>query len=389
MTGFHWLLRYWQLKVLWNFAQARRCCIKYIKLILGGLVLSAIGVTIHYQNWVRGLVPEISGSTEAVARELVARQLIPGISFAVIEDKRITQTLVLGVADLETGRVNTAETLFEAASLTKPLIAEIARRLYVDGLFSLDELVAQSISNPRVEKTDLWQQVTVRHLLAHSAGFPNWTGDSREVDRDNPLQQDFVPGTDFQYSGEGYGLLLEFLEAKSGRTMVELCDELFAELGMTRSIIVTKNSNAEFARGHWINVPSRHPWRTEQPIAAWSMMTNAEDYGRFMLHVMQNLSDDFAEPQVEVDEMLSWSLGWGVLEKPEHRLHFQWGDNGPFKALAVFNRSSGDGVVYFINGSLGTYYADNLVAPVLGDISEASSWFSDPRLEYVRRWVGF
>ncbi len=369
------------------------CCIKVLKTLALAITLILLAATAHYYYWLGGLEVEAT-DTEQIVEELVGRRLIPGISIATIKNGEVSWISAKGAADLETNRPVTKETLFESASLTKPVIAEIARRLYQKGSYDLDELVAESISNPRIASKGLWQKVTPRHLLSHSAGFPNWSGDSRNPDRDNELSQDFEPGSAFQYSGEGYGLLLEFLEAKSGRSMSELSQELFDELGMTQSTLIAANVEGDFARSYWVNAPGRNPWRTEQPIAAWSLFTNAEEYSKFLLHSMKGLREipEFAEPEVKVlefdqGELFFWSLGWGVYQG-NRTLHFQWGDNGPFKSLAIFDLKSRDGPVYFINGSLGTIYSDELVASVLGDISPITNWFSDSRLEYVRRWIG-
>lgn len=366
-----------------------------MKYIAIALLLIVVATTGHYQVWSQQLEIPALDTTEAVAQDLIDRKLIPGIAYAIILNGEISEVRVLGSADLETGQALELQTLFESASLTKPIIVEIARRLHEQGLFDLDEAVAETIDNPRAKDARYWSEVTPRHLLSHRAGYPNWSGDSRDPDRSNSLEPNFRPGTDFDYSGEGYGLLLEFLEAKAGRSMIALSDELFADLGMTSSTLVAANLDGDFARGHWIVEPGRQAWRTSRPIAAYSLFTNAPDYGRFLQHVMQVYKTEQVfsvhEPTFEIfanGDSLAWSLGWGVLLRGESQLHFQWGDNGPFKALAMFDAEKGNGIVYFCNGSLGTVFADELSRPVLGDIRSASEWFSNPILEYFRRHIG-
>ena len=279
-------------------------------------------------------------------------------------------------------------------------MAEIARRLYEDDVFDLDEEIADAISNDRITDDATWRALTPRHLLSHTSGLPNWSGDSRAPDRSDPLNFDFEPGSDFQYSGEGYGLLLEFLESKSGRSAEELASELFSELAMTHSTLIGQNFEGQYARGHWRVSAARQSWRTDQPIAAYSLFTNAEDYAKFLIYVVtkhaSGMDGDDPFPKVQIEyksthtgETLGWSLGWGTLQRETDLVYFQWGDNGAFRSFAAFDPITQNGIVYFANGSFGTIYADELAAPVLGNIDPASSWFSGEVKEIARIWLKF
>ena len=70
-------------------------------------------------------------------------------------------------------------------------------------------------------------------------------------------------------------------------------------------------------------------------------------------------------------------------------VYFQWGDNGAFRSFAAFEPLNGNGLVYFTNGSFGTIYADELAAPILGNIQAASDWFSNKKKEIARIWLKF
>ena len=339
-------------------------------------------------------------SVEAVAEELVERQLLPSISYAVIKDGDIQTVKTFGSVDMKSGEQADARTLYEAASLTKPFVAEIARQLFADDVYDLDENIADTIIHDRIADGANWQRLTPRHLLSHTSGLPNWSGDSRDPSRQNQLIFEFEPGSAFQYSGEGYGILLAFLEKKSGQTAEDLAADLFNELGMTNSTLVAQGFDGQYARGHWGKHPSRSGWKTNQPIAAYSMFTNASDYGLFLQYVIETHSaglatnDPFIATQTKIkttrsDETLGWSLGWGTLQRANDIVYFQWGDNGAFRSFAAFDPISKNGIVFFANGSFGTIYTDELAAPILGDIRVASSWFSDPKKEIGRTWLKF
>ena len=362
-------------------------------------IMLALAVYVHLTLQSLRLKTADGSSVRAVAEELVDRQLIPGISYALIEKGVITSVATIGVADMETGEPATDETLYEAASLTKPVIAEIARRLHEDGVFDLNERISDSLLNDRVKDPTLWQQLTPRHLLSHTSGFPNWSGDSRNADRSDPLTFSFEPGSEFKYSGEGYVILLEFLEIKSGRTANQLAEALFAELDMEHSTLTGHHFDGHFARGHWRVTGRREARKTSIPVAAYSLFTNAEDYAKFLRYVMTahagtSSHAPFFQPHIDVaqfesGEALAWSLGWGLLQADARDIYFQWGDNGAFRALAAFDPVSQNGIVYFVNGSFGTIYADELAAPVLGNFDTATSWFSNETKEIIRLWVQF
>ena len=342
-------------------------------------------------------------STKAIAAELVERKLLPSISYAVIENGQIGAVETAGIADFATGDPVTDDTLYEAASLTKPVVAELARRLHKQGLFDLDEAVSDTISLDRISDRGAGQKITPRQLLSHSTGLPNWSGDNRNPTRKDALDLRFKPGYAFQYSGEGYGFLLAFLEAKSGKSADALAHEMFNELGMVNSTLVGRGHKGHFARGHWGVSPDRQPWKTPAPVAAYSLFTNAEDYARFVQYVMQNHAADLVSgnpfPVVHINvnptasdhdtEALGWSLGWGTLEQKERSVYFQWGDNGAFRSFAAFDPKTGNAIVYFTNGSYGTLFADELAQPTLGDITTASSWFADPIKEIARTWLRY
>ena len=339
-------------------------------------------------------------SVTSVADALIARKLLPSISYAVIEKGNLRPARTFGSTDMASENQADSKTLYEAASLTKPFIAELARRLHSQGVIDLDEPVAQTLSNDRIVDKAAWSRVTARHLLSHTSGLPNWSGDSRDTKRRDQLEFGFAPGSSFRYSGEGYGILLAFLEKKSGRRAEDLANELFKELGMANSTLTARDFVGEYARGHWGTTPSRQAWRTSEPIAAYSLFTNASDYGRLLSHVMKAhaagraRNDPFTAIQTEVEttesgESIGWSLGWGTLSRAHGTLYFQWGDNGAFRSFAAFDPISRNGIVYFSNGSYGTIFADELSAPVLGNIETAVSWFSDAKIELARVWLRF
>ena len=368
-----------------------------------GLTLAAAGMLAGIVLWqAQGLTPPIpeNATVGEIAALLVEEQRVPSISYAIVEAGTVVDQGTFGVTDVSTGEVATNATLYEAASLTKPIVAELAARLYDQGLFKLEESVADTLGTPpRIKDELLWSRVTPRHLLAHLSGLPNWAGDHQDADRQDALTFAMAPGVKFTYSGEAYGLLLTFLEMKSGKSARELSDALFRDAGMTQSTLIAADFEGTYARGHWGMTPDRPARLTDRAVAAYSLITTAGDYGRFLAHVMT--SPDISEATRKVFRKvytpqsvpsglpngLGWSLGWGMVMGEGGNVYFQWGDNRVFRAFAGFDPATGKGIVYLTNGSFGTLYANELATPVLGDISPASNWFASKETEIVRRLI--
>jgi CubicO group peptidase (beta-lactamase class C family) len=189
--------------------------------------------------------------------------------------------------------------VMHAASLVKQVIGHLALELVED----LDEPVLKDI--------------TVRHVLTHTTGLPNWRPEGQ------PLEPLRPPGERWGYSGEGFVLLQEHLQRRSGAPIVTLArDRVFRPLGMDD----TSLGDPE---------PGFHGYRP--------LFTTAADYGRFLAHVLR-LDDARWKPLWRIDEELAWSAGWGIELGPP-LCGWQWGLNDDVNNFVIGCPSSGDGVV--------------------------------------------
>jgi CubicO group peptidase (beta-lactamase class C family) len=188
---------------------------------------------------------------------------------------------------------------FNAASLAKQVIGHLALTLLDD----LDEPVQGAI--------------TVRHVLSHTTGLPNWRPAGQ------PLQPLRPPGQRWGYSGEGFVLLEQFLEQRLGVSLDELADRyVFGPLAMTHSRLDAPE--ADF----YGNRP---------------LITSARDYARFLAHVLA-IDDERWQPQWRIDEELAWGAGWG-LELGDPLFGWQWGQNIDASGFVIGSPTVGDGVV--------------------------------------------
>ena len=183
---------------------------------------------------------------------------IPALSVAVVEDYRLHWARAWGMADESSGSAADADTLFQAASISKPVSAMAVLRAVQDGLFNLDDDINSILQSWHLrDDAELLAEtpVTVRMLLSMTAGttvsgFPGYKPDAElptvpEVlgrkDKETPANTDPVvvgwqPGTRYEYSGGGSTILqLALSDAKAEPFDQILQETVLDPLGMTRS----------------------------------------------------------------------------------------------------------------------------------------------------------
>lgn len=131
---------------------------------------------------------------------------VPGAVIGIIQNQNAAPISIrpLGVRSIQTHAPVTTDTIFEAASLSKQVAAYAAFALRAAGKLDFDRTLVSYVDDLPNERA---RRVTVRHVLSHSSGFPNWRSSP-----DAPLTPEFEPGSQFQYSGEGFFYLQRILE---------------------------------------------------------------------------------------------------------------------------------------------------------------------------------
>jgi len=172
------------------------------------------------------------------------RQQVPGLSLAVVQDGRVVKQQGYGFADLELKVPVTPETVFEIGSITKQFVAAAVMTLVEQGKINLDEPASRYLS----DLPPAWHAVTVRQLLTHTSGIPDFEeilgyGAYRTPTTAPQLiavaaakPMDFPPGAQWHYSNTGYYLLGLIIEKVSGAPYVTLIENRILEpAGMTRT----------------------------------------------------------------------------------------------------------------------------------------------------------
>lgn len=312
---------------------------------------------------------------------------IPGLVLARLEDCSVSETELFGVTDIDTREPMSDLTAMEAASLSKPVFAYLLMQLVDEGVIDLDERIAETLAWPRIRDQDAFGQLTPRMLLSHQSGLPNWAGDSGDPVRQDPLKFAFRPGKKFLYSGEGYGLLQAFVEAKTGQGLQQIFRERLGSLMPMSTYDSFLPRRAEPAFGHGKQggkKKGRAITNPTVPHAAYSLRTVLPDYARFAEHLCRGkgLSAEafaaFQEPQVRVARRsggeISWALGIGRMDVDGGSVLFHWGDNGAFKSFIAVAPETGRGVVFFANATSGLKLIEPAGEHSVGDLDPVIDW---------------
>lgn len=284
------------------------------------------------------------------------------IGAALIRDGKVVWT---GVAGTQTGnQPATRDTLFNIASMTKPVTAELVMRLARAGRIGLDEPMAAVWTDPDIAADPRAKRLTPRLALSHQTGLPNWRPENRR------LVFAREPGTGYIYSGEGYELVARFAARKLRADFEDLADaELFRPMGLSRiaytwrpwmegRIAVPANGNGYPGSGgprpygHWLG--------------ADDIYTTVGDYAAFVAGVARGdglsarLREERLRPQVAMSgcakpvagcpDSMAMGLGWQVMRFGKRRMVLHDGGDPGVSAIAYFDADTRDGALVFLSG---------------------------------------
>ncbi len=318
---------------------------------------------------------------ESTIPELMKKGRVPGLQVALVRDGKVIWHKSLGVTNTDTQDPVTDQTIFEAASLTKPLFAYAVMMLAQEGVLDLDTPLITHFSTEEIEgflghpidkegfHRDWAEVITPRQVLSHSAGTPH--GEGGDV---YPLF--FEPGTEYKYSAAGY-YWLQMAVAKLTGEPVEttIQKRVLDPLGMTHSCLVWRDDYENtMANGHNMFGQPQAFRKYTEPHAAASLYTTAVDYARFVCAVLngegleRETLKEMLTPQITVDEDLglTWTLGFGMQDDANGPAFWQWGDYGIFRNYILAYPEQKLGVVYLANSFLGLSICHELISETIG-----------------------
>lgn len=209
---------------------------------------------------------------------------IPGASLAIIKDGKLAYYHTYGVRNTFTKQPVDSNTLFEAASITKPVFAFAVQRLAERGIINLDTPLYRYLPYDDIAYDVRYKLITGRHVLTHRTGFPNW----RYMNADGKLDIKFTPGTKFGYSGEGFEYLKMVVEKITGKKVEQvLREEVIQPMGLYHTFFSRNDSLRQMvANGHFNMLPN-YDELPETPGMAYSMHTEAKIFTHFMLYLLE------------------------------------------------------------------------------------------------------
>lgn len=361
--------------------------------VLGGAVAGIVAAAGSGENPFAPKDPVLRVDT--LMPKLRAQSRVPGVSIAVIKDHAIAFEKAYGLANVEGKTPMTPATIFQAASLTKPVFAYVVMKLIESGQIGLDTPLVEYIAHARISRDPRAHTITPRMVLAHMSGLPNWASDKR------PMRVDFDPGAHFGYSGEAFNVLQEAVEKQTGRSLNALLTEMIAQpFGLNESVFVWMDAFESIAaRGYeWDESPVESRSKPTEAMAASSLHTTARDYAKFMIASIANAGQnsnclDYAtmrmmlSPQIKLAGPLAWGLGWALHLANDGDTHWHFGDSRGYMSYAALQRSSGNGVVIFTNGRHGLRLCHAIARELLPSTDTIFQWIYDVFYEgELKQW---
>ncbi len=328
------------------------------------------------ERFINNLLPATAlegkfGSPKTLPDQL-ARYHTPGISIAVINDFDIEWARGFGVCEAGTSREVTPDTLFQAASISKPVFALAVMRLVQEGRLNLDEDVNTYLTSWRVPALADWQpRITLRQLLSHTAGltvhgFPGYRNSEplpttvQILNGEPPANTDkvevnIIPGLHHRYSGGGTTVAQQVLVDVLGKPFPEIMRELVLDpLGMTNSTYqqpLPNHWSAKAATAHLFSgIPLEGKHHVYPEMAAAGLWTTASDLAKVgveLMRVLRGLTPAVWSKE-KVEEMLRPQQPEQTQEADESFIGL---GNGLFVGLGFFAGGGiGDGFYFFHSG---------------------------------------
>jgi CubicO group peptidase (beta-lactamase class C family) len=327
---------------------------------------------------------------------------VPGVSVAVINKGKIEWAKGYGVRENGGNDPVTPETLFQAASVSKPVTALAALHLVEKGILDLDAPVNDKLVSWKVPENEFSakEKVTLRRLLTHSAGltvsgFPGYSVsepiptpvqvlNGEKPANTPPVCIDTIPGSQWRYSGGGFVVTQLLVADVSGKPFQEYMKTAVLDpLGMTRSAFaqpLPQDKAEQAASGHEMNgevVKGR--WHVYPELAPAGLWTTPSDLCRLAIELQKSVAGESNKiiSQEMAGKMLTpgvgdWGLGIGLGGQTEEgkKSFSHGGGNKGFICMLFAFVHKGQGAVVMTNSDNG----NDLVFEILRSLSSVYGW---------------
>jgi CubicO group peptidase (beta-lactamase class C family) len=334
--------------------------------------------------------------------ELLAQHKVPAVSVAVIRDFKIEWARAWGVKNAKTGEPVVVDTLFQAASISKPVAAMASLRAIQEGRFRLDQDINTILKSWKLPAREgaTGEIVTPRMLMSHTSGtddgfgFPGYAPDAQlptivqmldgvPPTNRGPVRVGRPPMSGYKYSGGAVSIQELALTDVMKKPFSEVMREMVLDpIGMTNSTyeqplpgaLAGKAAHAHNPDG----VPGDYQGRIHPERAAAGLWTTPTDLAKFAIEVQQSLAGRSSKvlTRTVAQEMVTpvgvgpFAVGFTIAKQGEGWYFSHGGSNWGFRCDLTAHRSKGYGVVIMTNGDNG----GRLIAALREKISRAAKW---------------
>jgi CubicO group peptidase (beta-lactamase class C family) len=349
-------------------------------------------------------VPDRQGFDGFTLTQLMEKVRVPGVSIAVIKDFEIHWAKGYGTADVTTGAPVTTETIFQAASISKPTAAMGVMRLVQDGTLSVDADINRYLKSWRLPASEHTRDrpVTLRALLSHTSGLGDGFGfpgyhpkeplpsvvqilNGEKPSNTGKVLMDRPPFTAYKYSGGGVTLVQLAVTDTTGREFPELMKSLVLDpIGMRHSGFdqpLSAERDRLAARAHsGRGAAMDAKWHVYPELQAAGLWTTPSDLARLAielqnaLHGRSNrvLSTATAREMITPVGMGDFAVGFGLRKMGEGWYFGHGGSNWGFQCDLVAHVRKGYGVAIMTNADSG----GAVVNEIRNRVAAAYSWDS-------------
>jgi CubicO group peptidase (beta-lactamase class C family) len=319
---------------------------------------------------------------------------VPGVSVAVFTNFQIEWAKGFGIASVATRQPVDAQTLFQAASISKPVAAAAALRLVQDGKLDLDKPINTYLTSWKLPPSDLAKDtpVTLRRILSHTAGvsvhgFKGYESsekvptllqvlDGQKPANSDPIRVTIPPGTKFEYSGGAYTIMQQAMIDVTKQPFPELLRALVLDpAGMhfstyeqplpDRLVKFATAGHVEHgallpgARNTYPEMAAAGLWTTPSDLARFGMEIQRARLGRSSAVLSKEMADLMATPEKGIASMKApgglenwYGHGFEVYNRNGKLFFGHTGGNEGYRCMLALIPATGNGVAVMTNGDV-------------------------------------
>ena len=324
--------------------------------------------------------------SDAAAVEALSQQFnVPGVSIAIIKDFKVAAAYAYGVADVETGARVTSDTMFQAASISKPVAAMASLKAVQDGRFGLDQDINTILKSWKLPTGEFTRDrpVTPRALMSHTSGtgdgfgFPGYAIgaplptipqilDGVPPSNLRPVRLERPPLAGYKYSGGGVIIQQLALNDAVGKPFDQIArDWVLIPIGMTNSTYeqpLPASREAQASRAHnRSGARMGDRWHVYPEQAAAGLWTTPTDLAKFAIELQlallgrssRVLSSSAAREMITPVGVGPYAVGFAIAKQGEGWYFQHGGSNWGFQCSLVAHRIKGYGAAIMTNGDNG------------------------------------